>query len=72
MRLMWNSTKESVTIEATSAEVKGYKTAIYVWLPSEDERKVESETVENQIEFLKNFISKDASLVLTEEYVDRN
>lgn len=65
------SRKESA-VAAASAEVKGYKTAIYVRLSREDERKVESETVENQIEFLKDYVSKDASLVLTDEYVDRH
>lgn len=65
------SRKESEVV-AASAEVKGYKTAIYVRLSREDERKVESETVENQIEFLKDFVGKDASLVLTDEYVDRH
>ena len=65
------SRKESAVV-AASAEVKGYKTAIYVRLSREDERKVESETVENQIEFLKDFVGKDASLVLTDEYVDRH
>lgn len=65
------SRKESA-VAAASAEVKGYKTAIYVRLSREDERKVESETVENQIEFLKDFVGKDASLVLTDEYVDRH
>lgn len=65
------SRKESAVV-AASAEVKGYKTAIYVRLSREDERKVESETVENQIEFLKDYVSKDDSLVLTDEYVDRH
>lgn len=65
------SRKESA-VAAASAGVKGYKTAIYVRLSREDERKVESETVENQIEFLKDYVSKDASLVLTDEYVDRH
>ena len=65
------SRKESEVV-AASAEVKGYKTAIYVRLSREDERKVESETVENQIEFLKDYVGKDASLVLMDEYVDRH
>ena len=65
------SRKESAVV-AASAEVKGYKTAIYVRLSREDERKVESETVENQIEFLKDFVSKDDSLVFMDEYIDRH
>lgn len=55
-----------------AAEVKGYKTALYVRLSREDERKVESDTVENQIEFLKDYIGRDPSLVLVDEYVDRH
>lgn len=55
-----------------AAEVKGYKTALYVRLSREDERKIESDTVENQIEFLKDYIGRDPSLVLVDEYVDRH
>ena len=63
------SRKETATAAVT--EVKGYKTAIYVRLSREDERKIESESVENQIEFLKDFVGKDATLTLVDEYVDR-
>ena len=66
------SRKETAAVAAASNEVKGYKTAIYVRLSREDERKVESDTVENQIAFLKDFVGKDASLVLVDEYVDRH
>ncbi len=41
-------------------------------LSREDERKIESDTVENQIEFLKDYIGRDPSLVLVDEYVDRH
>ena len=66
------SRKESAVVTPAAAEVKGYKTAIYVRLSREDERKIASESVENQMEFLKDFVEKDSSLVLTGEYVDRH
>lgn len=66
------SRKESVAAVSQATEVKGYKTAIYVRLSREDERKIESESVENQVEFLKDYVAKDASLLLMDEYVDRH
>lgn len=66
------SRKESAVVASQAAEVKGYKTAIYVRLSREDERKIESESVENQIVFLKDFVAKDATLSLIDEYVDRH
>ncbi|MCR5739813.1 MAG: recombinase family protein [Lachnospiraceae bacterium] len=66
------SRKAVFVAENAAAEVKGYKTALYVRLSREDERKIESDTVENQIEFLKDYIGKDPSLVLVDEYVDRH
>ena len=66
------SRKESAVVTPAAAEVKGYKTAIYVRLSREDERKIASESVENQMEFLKDFVEKESSLVLTGEYVDRH
>ncbi|MCR4839461.1 MAG: recombinase family protein [Eubacterium sp.] len=61
----------SVSVNATVGE-KVYKTAIYIRLSREDERKVESESVENQIKFLRDYLSKDCSLILVDEYVDRD
>lgn len=66
------SRKGSVVTVPQTLEVKGYRTAIYVRLSREDERKIEGESVENQLEFLKDFVSKDPSLVLTDDYVDRH
>lgn len=66
------SRKAVVVAENAAAEVKGYKTALYVRLSREDERKIESDTVENQIAFLKDYIGRDPSLVLVDEYVDRH
>lgn len=69
---MARKSRKAAVAESTVVEVKGYNTAIYVRLSREDERKVESDTVENQIEFLKDYVSKDASLIPTDEYVDRH
>lgn len=55
-----------------AVEAKKYKTAIYVRLSREDERKVESESVENQREFLEDYVAGDPSLSLVGEYVDRH
>lgn len=66
------SRKESAATAPQATEVKRYKTAIYVRLSREDERKIESESVENQMEFLKDYVAKDASLLLTDVYVDRH
>lgn len=66
------SRKESVAIAKVPEKQSGYKTAMYVRLSREDERKIESDTVENQIAFLKDFVSKDETLNLTEIYVDRH
>lgn len=66
------SRKESLAAALQTAEIKGYRTAIYVRLSREDERKIESESVENQIEFLKDYLNKEASLVLVDEYIDRH
>lgn len=66
------SRKGSAVTVPQTLEVKGYRTAIYVRLSREDERKIEGESVENQLEFLKDFVRKDPSLVLTDDYVDRH
>ena len=65
------SRKESAVAVSQAAEVKGYKTAVYVRLSYEDERKIEQETVENQIAFLKDFVGKQDDLILAGCYVDR-
>ena len=46
------SRKESVAGAKAPEKQSGYKTAMYVRLSREDERKIESDTVENQIAFL--------------------
>lgn len=57
---------------AVPAEDSGYRAGIYVRLSREDGRKVESGSVENQIEFLTDFVGKEESLQLTDTYVDRH
>lgn len=66
------SRKELSSIMPQVPEAKEYRTAVYVRLSREDERKIESESVENQLEFLKNFVGKDSSLVLVDKYIDRH
>ena len=69
---MARKSRKVAVVEKQAVEIKGYKTAIYVRLSREDERKVESESVENQIKFLKDYVGRNASLVLTDEYIDRD
>ena len=66
------SRKELSSTMPQVPEAKEYRTAVYVRLSREDERKIESESVENQLEFLKDFVGKDSSLVLVDEYIDRH
>ncbi len=66
------SRKENVVPAVSPVEEQGYKTAIYVRLSREDERKIESDTVENQLALLRDYVDKDASLVLKGEYVDKH
>lgn len=66
------SRKEYASVQPAAGESRSYKTAVYVRLSREDERKIESESVEMQMEFLKDFVSKDVSLELVDEYVDRH
>lgn len=60
------------TAPVVSKEQGGYKTAIYVRLSREDERKIESDTVENQIAFLEDFVGRNDDLNLIDTYVDRH
>lgn len=50
---------------------KKYRTVIYVRLSSEDERKILSESVENQIALLKDYVDSKDDLQLVGIYVDR-
>lgn len=59
------------TPAAGEAGQKIYRTAVYVRLSVENERKIESESVENQIEFLKSYVAGKPDLVLKNVYADR-
>lgn len=65
--------ENSVTIQNLPlvSDKKIYRTAIYVRLSSEDERKILSESVENQIALLKDFVDSQEDLQLVGCYVDR-
>ena len=66
------SRKENAVSVVAAKEEHGYKTAIYVRLSREDERKIESDTVENQLALLRDYVDKESSLSLKGEYVDRH
>lgn len=69
------SRKESAKAVAASAPAAGmkvYRTAVYVRLSREDERKIESDTVENQRALLEGFVDGEPSLELADVYVDRH
>lgn len=66
------SRKENKAMVSAAPMSNRYATAIYVRLSREDERKIESESVENQIDFLRDYVSNDQTMVLTDEYIDRH
>ncbi|MCR5330861.1 MAG: recombinase family protein [Lachnospiraceae bacterium] len=66
------SRKVTMTVsDQASGAQKVYRTAIYVRLSYEDERKIQQETVENQVAFLKAFVEAESELSLYDKYVDR-
>lgn len=67
---MARKSRKGIQNAAPTPEAKTYKTAIYVRLSSIDERKIESDSVENQKELLLDYIKKDTSLTLADTYVD--
>lgn len=64
------SRKATNNAVVTVAETK-YKTAIYVRLSYEDERKIEQESVDNQKAFLMDYVTKNDDLTLVATYIDR-
>lgn len=48
-----------------------YRVAIYARLSTEDDRKIESNTIENQIALLKQYVEAKEDMVLAECYCDR-
>lgn len=69
---MARKSRKEAACATVPAEGSGYRAGIYVRLSREDGRKVESGSVENQIEFLTDFVDKEESLQLTDTYVDRH
>ena len=69
---MARKSRKEAACATVPAEGSGYRAGIYVRLSREDGRKVESGSVENQIEFLTDFVDKEESLQLTDAYVDRH
>lgn len=60
--------RKSESIQVTE---KTYRTAIYVRLSFEDERKMECESVDNQIKLLRDYVDNHDDLVECDLYVDR-
>ena len=65
------SRKQVAVTTQTATDKKVYRTAIYVRLSQEDERKIESESVENQLKFLQDFVKSEDSLEEADAYIDR-
>ena len=61
---------KATTLKLSTAQT--YRTGIYVRLSREDERKIESNSIENQIAFLKDFIRKSTDLDFSDVYVDNS
>lgn len=63
--------KKAVEGEGAGSTGKIYRTAIYVRLSYEDERKIEQDTVENQKKLLRDFVNTQTDLEIAGEYIDR-
>lgn len=61
----------SVTDKREQAAAKIYKAVIYARLSSEDDRKIASHTVDNQIALLKDYIDSRDDMEFVECYCDR-
>lgn len=48
-----------------------YGVAVYIRLSNEDDRKIASNTIENQLELLRDFVNSQNDLEIVEEYCDR-
>ena len=64
------SRKQNAAAVLTVPQEKVYRTAIYVRLSHEDERKVESDSVENQIALLQSFVEGRPEFRVADQYVD--
>lgn len=63
--------EKSVAEKSRQAETKIYKTVIYTRLSSEDDRKIASHTIDNQIALLKEYVESKDDMELVECYCDR-
>lgn len=63
--------KKVVEEKGIASTGKVYRTAIYVRLSYEDERKIEQDSVENQKKLLRDFVSSQSDLEIAGEYIDR-
>lgn len=61
----------SVTEKSRQTAVKIYKAVIYARLSSEDDRKIASHTVDNQIALLRDYVESKDDMELVECYCDR-
>lgn len=64
--------KQQVEVEKCNKfSTKQYKTVTYVRLSSEDDRKIASHTVENQMELLREYVDSKDDMEFVECYCDR-
>ncbi|MBR5419619.1 MAG: recombinase family protein [Lachnospiraceae bacterium] len=68
---MARKSRKETAANTVAVKDKAYRTAVYVRLSCEDERKIESESVENQLKYLLDYVEKEDSLKLADSYVDR-
>ena len=47
-----------------------YHAAMYLRLSIEDDNRVESDSIQNQRELIKRYVSEQRDIILTEEFVD--
>jgi DNA invertase Pin-like site-specific DNA recombinase len=63
--------KQAETINNNKSSAKIYKAVIYARLSNEDDRKITSHTVDNQISLLRDYIDSKDDMELVECYCDR-
>lgn len=66
-----NTENTTVGNIAEKSSGKVYRAALYARLSVEDERKIECESVENQIKLLRDFVNKTEDIIEADLYVDR-
>ena len=63
--------KLSITEDSIQNSTKNYKTVIYARISSEDDRKMASHTIENQMALLQEYVDSKEDMELVERYCDR-